>query len=1254
MSFNPGNQGSSSNFNQSFNHVHVAAGAIANIGNYNSQPGASKIEQLPYAKEAPYNASGVRNDAFCLVNTRVGIREYIDNWLINGTRSPNIFLLHGLAGTGKSTLARTVASTYKGQYLGASFFFSRINGGDVSHAEKFVTTLAVQLAEEFGDFRCALEGALGRSLKITGKMLREQLDCIICGPLGRLSPESVYRPLLLVIDALDECGEKGKSVDEQTGVEEVLELLVRLAALEGHCVKIFVTTRMLFQVETFINRQGESIVVGDLHNWDAKETTEDLFRMASHRLGNNSRLQLTDVTIDTLVDKAHGLFIWMATACRFIRPDKVRASERLAKVLHGTSKEAAEGLFALYATVINDVIESHPENEKEDVRESLREVLEVLVSLSNPLPLHSLEDLLCDEVTEIGSVVDNLLAIIDKPRDGLPIKIHHPSFCDFLRSPQNPLLVPGAREVKPHDQLAQGCLRLMNQRLTRNICRLSVPGMSVSEVSQEAIAHHVPVHLQYACSHWAGHIQASQDMVNYGRQTYNFLSTHFLHWLEALALIRSMNMAYFTVVVLEQIYSESPEQRLQRFIEDARKFTLNNRSIIEQAPLQVYCSSLAFAPTSSIIRQIFARLAPRWISRLPNVYKDWSAVEDLLDGDVGKIINTTFTSDGKTLISVGSTHVQKWDFMQRATLTTIQHSATHKENVMFFSATSSLISAAGTCIEEWTFTTKSWRTVVACGRWAPILNAVGAQHRIACVHADHTVRLWDLNTKALLCTILKDEAILKVAISGDGNTLATTCGLNIDLWIRGHTYSLETWSDNMIQDIALSFDGEKMLVTPHDGMGAHMWNLKVRSYINFTVPEAFVSKEGYIDRHATFSPDGTMVAMGNFKIIWLWRILDDLPVLLGQHTKDAMTPTFSPDGQWIVSGSKDGGILVMHIAGQHPWHDGNPEGITRCSVSNNRVASMMETSILVFDIASGRKWETFQGKVLAPLSPHRTEGSVGEMVEGIGNLVDQICLSPDGSKVAIACCSGEVMMGDIDTGRIERLQGDPVNTVTDISFSPDGTMFVSCSDDDKCQIWSLNMYEYPSVIFEDDDIGPRLMVAFSRDQTVIATISSDMACVVNLLNYNQKLQKYPDQIAHPIALSPDGTGLLFQDNNGQIRRCLIGQKTWVGDPIPYRSLPYIHAFTLDRRFLGGWEDAIKEITWCPPGCSCGGFASLYTLDESATWVMRNGQRVLYLPPSLRPMTAYIRRDCLVMLATNIDLVILKFRENCEAIMDAED
>jgi hypothetical protein len=83
-----------------------------------------------------------------LPQTRVDLLQEIYGWADgkDGQDEQRIFWLNGLAGTGKSTISRTVAHEYNEQKrLGASFFFSK-GGGDAGHAGKFFTSLAAQLA----------------------------------------------------------------------------------------------------------------------------------------------------------------------------------------------------------------------------------------------------------------------------------------------------------------------------------------------------------------------------------------------------------------------------------------------------------------------------------------------------------------------------------------------------------------------------------------------------------------------------------------------------------------------------------------------------------------------------------------------------------------------------------------------------------------------------------------------------------------------------------------------------------------------------------------------------------------------------------------------------------------------------------------------------------------------------------------------------------------------------------------------------
>jgi hypothetical protein len=102
----------------------------------------SHLHKLPYAAQAAFNSSDKRHDPLCLPNTRVGVLEQIMAWA-DGRDERCIFWLSGMAGTGKSTIARTVARGYNDRNrLGASFFFSR-GGGEVSHAGKFFTSIAI-------------------------------------------------------------------------------------------------------------------------------------------------------------------------------------------------------------------------------------------------------------------------------------------------------------------------------------------------------------------------------------------------------------------------------------------------------------------------------------------------------------------------------------------------------------------------------------------------------------------------------------------------------------------------------------------------------------------------------------------------------------------------------------------------------------------------------------------------------------------------------------------------------------------------------------------------------------------------------------------------------------------------------------------------------------------------------------------------------------------------------------------------------
>ncbi|TVY65583.1 Vegetative incompatibility protein HET-E-1, partial [Lachnellula suecica] len=187
----------------------------------------------------------------------------------------------------------------------------------------------------------------------------------------------------------------------------------------------------------------------------------------------------------------------------------------------------------------------------------------------------------------------------------------------------------------------------MSQTLQKDICGMHAPSTQASDVNCPCLQEYLPPEVQYACLYWVQHLQQSGPQASLNVEAYQFLRAYLLHWLEALGWMGKISEGIQAILALEAHVWDTESSDWHVFIHNITRFVLYNRSAIEQAPLQVYCSALVFAPENSIIRRTFEQCIPDWITLKPKVQRNWNAALQTLEGHTGGVTSVAFSPDGR-------------------------------------------------------------------------------------------------------------------------------------------------------------------------------------------------------------------------------------------------------------------------------------------------------------------------------------------------------------------------------------------------------------------------------------------------------------------------------------------------------------------------------------------------------------------------------------------------------------------------------
>ena len=530
-----------------------------------------QLDRLPNVSQAAFNSYERQHESTCLENTRVEVLQEIRDWA-HGRDDKPIFWLNGLAGTGKSTIARTVArENDENGCLGASFFFSR-GGGDLAHAGKFFPAIAVQLSKRIPALKNLIYTSVEKHDDIASRSLDDQWRHLILTPLTRLDNSFHQSRLLIVIDALDEC-------EEDKDVRVLLRLLSEIKDVTTVQFRVFITSRpetplrlgfrqmpSIYHRDLVLDEISREVVDRDILTFFKMQFSEirEIFEEVAPDWPGEQRLNL-------LVNKSEGLFIYAATVCRFLKsnyhwsPDDllsifvpdvpdIQGSKSQKRKRSTPLKSPFSELDKMYIQILGYSLK-HIEDlrDKAHIANEMRNIISAIVVVSQPLSPMVLGRLLDIEYTAIHRGLRPLRSLFNVPDDeSSPIFPLHPSFRDFLFDRQRcTSQYFSITEQEVHKGMAKNCINLLSNILKHDICNVKRHGILVSDVKMSTIQKCLPPEVQYACIYWVQHVLKSGTKLSDDNWVHEFLNRNVLHWLEALSWIGRLTDGIHAITALE-------------------------------------------------------------------------------------------------------------------------------------------------------------------------------------------------------------------------------------------------------------------------------------------------------------------------------------------------------------------------------------------------------------------------------------------------------------------------------------------------------------------------------------------------------------------------------------------------------------------------------------------------------------------------------------------------------------------------------
>ncbi|KAJ7634820.1 WD40-repeat-containing domain protein [Roridomyces roridus] len=1077
---------------------------------------AQTLAKIRYVS-ARYNAPNTPD--MCMDGTRTQIlKDIITGLTVPSKPSERIVLLSGSAGTGKSTIAKSVASILAEEkhMLAASFFFSK-NYAERREIDGLPLTLAYQLAHHSTEFKDVLLHFLNQDQhEILDADPKLQFRKLVVDLLAQIPASS--NPWIICLDALDECG-------QDRGQVFLRWLSDNIAKIPTY-VHFFLTGRP--DVPSYLGHDDLCLIMHHICLDDVEPAVveKDIRRYIAYSLDGSNwtprnpwKPQAHEV--DQVTELSAGLFIFAATAVRYVRTGSVVAGPL--KSLKFLIEGAIPGdIHDLYFRIMNEgiVVPAKMDNLGKYVYDTSLCIVQAILGLLEPMDLTQLAAFLGFEETQVRNVLIPLSAVILLPESG-KIRIIHLSFREFMTSQHDGSKLCCTRSdllcctEKQKQELTSKVFQTMLVELKFNICNLPTSHLKNTDMPEfeEKVDTCIPGYLRYCCYFWAEHLGTVSHNSENAEAGTKFLENKLLFWLEVLSLTERIPTA---LSILSKFMMWNKDTKMMKFAADAKHFITFFRPAISQSTPHLYVTALALAPMQSEIAITFRPMFSKLLSIQKGQMERWPATVGIIESYEAKVSCMAFSPDGKTLVT-GSDNdtVRLWDAQSGAAITDPLCGHTNGVSSVAFSPDGKVVVSGSldSTLRLWDAQTGALMGHPLQGHTKPVLSVAFSPDGKFFISSsrDKMIRRWDAQSRIQFGEPLQGHThyVLTVAISPDSKLIASgSADRTIRIWSvhSGTVIGKALQGQNYFFSVAFSPDS-KLIVAGSRDKTVQLWDVTSREMIGKPLCGHTASVQS-----VDFSPDGKLIVSGSYDFtVRLWYTQSRLPLgkALQDHTAIVNVVAFSPLGGKFASASCDHTVRL--------WDTSN--------IDPNILAPGEQSLVGHTQYIKAIAWSP-DGKLITVCLWHAQTGAVvGMSHEGHTDAVTSVAWSSDGFFVASASIDNSVCLWKVQSIISGDTQTQTAYTCVgcSVAFSPDDKLLVTGSDDNIVRLWNR---ESGSLIHKlEGHTDWVTSVTFSPDLKLVASSSRDYT--LRLWDVQTGLQAGEPLRGHTgwvksVSFSPDG------------------------------------------------------------------------------------------------------------------------------------